>query len=66
MEEWFETIDDYLDQFGETPGVIGIPEEKLEKAIELLAEAMENDEPISADEFREKLGLEALSKEDVI
>jgi len=61
-----DTIDDYLEMFGDTPTLIGYGDKELPKVLDLMEEAMDEGEPISDDTIREKLGLEPLSVDVVI
>lgn len=51
----FEAMADYAERFGDTPTVMGLPENLLKQAAEVLTNA---DHPLTDEEFYHALGVE--------
>jgi hypothetical protein len=58
-----EAIKAYKKKFDDVPTIMGIPPEYGQQMADVLEEAVEDDEPLTDDEFRAALGLDPLPED---
>jgi len=55
---FFAAVEVYAGRFGDTPNVMGISTDDMKEATNILMEAVENNSPLSDEEFFAKLGID--------